>query len=433
MKKQKSGLYRTKVRIGYDQEGKPIDKWISGKTKRELEDAKRAVRDTYILGDGPVEDQLFGAYATKWYTSLKASTLSASSLESYRSALNHDILPVFGDFNLRAIRPTDLQAFLDKYAGKSQTKISYIRASLRKIFAEACIDRILDRNPMNYIRKPKAAPPKEKRALTEDERAALVRVCATHPQGAYLAVMYYLGVRPGEARGLRWGDFAEDLSTVHIQRDIDYKDGGQASDLKTQQSDRVIPVPSPLRDILAPLRGAGEQYLFRGEVSGTALAKTTGERLWTELMLAAGMVVPAESPRYGERDIRSHWTPIITPHVLRHNYITICWENGLDPYITMRLAGHKSIKTTMDIYTHLSTVQAARAAVQVEAMFAKGAKSCTKVAPAKTSFSSEEKKNAPEPKDSGAYEGDPSGIRTPDTLIKRQRQPSTESQKTIDL
>ena len=44
----------------------------------------------------------------------------------------------------------------------------------------------------------------------------------------------------------------------------------------------------------------------------------------------------------------------ITPHCIRHNYATVCWERGIDPYTTMRLMGHSSIKTTMDIYTHLN-------------------------------------------------------------------------------
>lgn len=43
-KKQKSGLYRTKVKVGTDQTGKPVVKWVSGKTQKELEDAKREVR-----------------------------------------------------------------------------------------------------------------------------------------------------------------------------------------------------------------------------------------------------------------------------------------------------------------------------------------------------------------------------------------------------
>ena len=49
-KKQKSGLYRTKVKVGTDHTGKPIVKWISGKTQKELEDAKREVIANYVEG-----------------------------------------------------------------------------------------------------------------------------------------------------------------------------------------------------------------------------------------------------------------------------------------------------------------------------------------------------------------------------------------------
>ena len=48
--KKTNGLYRGKVRIGVTQDGKPIDKFVSGKTVKELEVAKEAARDHFIYG-----------------------------------------------------------------------------------------------------------------------------------------------------------------------------------------------------------------------------------------------------------------------------------------------------------------------------------------------------------------------------------------------
>lgn len=371
--KQKSGLYRTKVKIGVDQNGKDIVKWISGKTKKELEKARQEAIAYYIDGTGMAADKLFGEYAVGWFNERKKIGLSASSVESYRTALNKDILPVFAERKLRAITALELQAFVNSFAGVSATKITMITATLRGIFKSACIDRMLAVNPMEHIVKPAAMPAQEKRALTEEERAAIEEVCNTHEKGAYLAAMYYLGVRPGEARGLQWGDFDWDKGLVHIQRDIDYKSGGEVGALKTKSSDRKIPVPEPLRNILYPQRSLPYLFLFRGENTGTALSKTTAERIWTELMLACGMVqeLDAGENRYAAHDVRSKYKAIITPHMLRHNYVTMCWENGIDVYTTMRLVGHTSIKTTMDIYTHLSERQMEEAATQVESMFEK--------------------------------------------------------------
>lgn len=378
-KKQKSGLYRTKIKIGVGADGKAINKWISGRTKAELEQARQDVIARYITGEALKDDVLFGPYAQKWFEGLKGSGLSAGSLESYRTALNLDILPVLGDINLRAIMPSDLSVLLGKYAGRSKTKITYIKAALNKIFTAACIDGILAKNPMEFVRAPQAAESAEKRALTETERAAIVRVCQTHPHGAYLAVMYYLGLRPGEARGLQWGDFSAGLATVKIQRDIDYKRGGIVDSLKTRQSYRTIPVPAELRKILDPLRGMPSMFLFRGEKSGKPLSKSTAERIWTDLMVHAGIAEPADPNNcYAPSDIRYKWKGLITPHVMRHNFVTMCWENGIDVYLTMRLVGHKSIKTTMDIYTHLTDAQTQVAAQKMDEMFRE--KSCNKVA-----------------------------------------------------
>ena len=72
---------------------------------------------------------------------------------------------------------------------------------------------------------------------------------------------------------------------MYIQRDIDYKDGGKAGELKTKQSRRMIPVPQMLRDLLMPMRAMPDMFVFRGEHSGTALSKTSAERLWVELMI----------------------------------------------------------------------------------------------------------------------------------------------------
>ena len=118
-------------------------------------------------------------------------------------------------------------------------------------------------------------------------------------------------------------------------------------------------------------------FIVRGKKGG-ALAKTSAERLWVQLMCNCGMVEPMVESKYRASDIRSKYRAIITPHTLRHNYATICWENGIDAYTTMRLMGHASIKTTLDIYTHLNDAQLEKMHEKVDVLFQK--QSCKKVA-----------------------------------------------------
>ena len=45
--------------------------------------------------------------------------------------------------------------------------------------------------------------------------------------------------------------------------------------------------------------------------------------------------------------------PKITPHWLRHTFITMMYQAGVDVLTAKEQAGHADIQTTLSIYTHL--------------------------------------------------------------------------------
>ena len=368
---KKKTPYRSKVKIGVDADGKPINKWIQGRTRAELAEARQAVIARYITGEALGDDRFFGDYASEWYRVRKEPFISASSRESYRTALNKHLFPVYGERMLRSIGAMELQAFLNGYAGKSKSQITNILATLRGVFGSAMADRLIFTDPTEHLIRPTATPTAVKPTLTPEQRAALEDVCRTHPQGHYLALMYYLGCRSGEARGLMWQDVDWDRDLIHIARDIDYKANGQPGALKNAASDRHVPMPAPLRAILQPLRGLPDTYIAHAP-SGPdrPLSKSSADRLWVHLLAAAGMAQPApEDGKFEKYDPRHKLRALITPHALRHNYVTMCWEHGIDPYETMKLVGHASITTTMNIYTHLSETQMKKTAAKLDDMF----------------------------------------------------------------
>ena len=294
--------------------------------------------------------------------------------------LNKHILPEFGERKLRSISAHDLQRFMNRFEDSSKSQITSALTTLQAIFADAKQDRIIEHNPAENLRRPNAKPPEEKRALTDEERARMLKIIPTHEYGLYLGVMYYTGMRPGEVRGLQWGDFDWDDGLIHVQRDVDYATK-QASvgALKTASADRYIPIASELRTLLWPHRQAPGAFLFPG-ADGKPLAQTTATRMWIRLMVDCGMAEPITGNTcYGAGDIRGQYAPIITPHAMRHNFITMCWEQGLDILITMRLVGHADYQTTRNIYTHLSRKHLDDAKTQLDEMF-RQKKSCTKVA-----------------------------------------------------
>lgn len=367
-KKQASGLYRSKVKVGVDQDGRAINKWISGKTKKELEEARQRIIEEYIEGKGSAKGELFGAYCLRWYKARIQPHLSESSQTSYRVTINKHVMPRFGEHNLRSISSLDLQEWLNGYAGMSDTTITLLMTIVRKLFASAMADRLIDVDPAANLTKPRASEAEERRALTEEETAALLPLMDATRDGQYLACLYYLGLRPGEAMGLQWGDFDWKSNTVHIQRDIDHAASGSVGSLKTAAADRYVPVPAELQALLWPSRGLPDVFLFRGERSGKPLSKTSAYTLWINLMVQAGLADKLDEPR-NANDIRRCYKPRISPYYLRHNYITMCWKAGMDPLVVQRIVGHKDYRTTANIYTHLNEEHLSKAYDDISSVF----------------------------------------------------------------
>ena len=367
--KQKSGLYRTKVKIGVDKDGKDVVKWISGKTKRELEEARTKIIEYYIDGAERPADRLFGDYAIEWYQLRKKPFVSLSQQNAYRTMLNRHILPELGDRNLRAIRAADLQRLINRFESASASQITMALSCLRGIFGAAYADRILDADPTARLSKPTHTPAKEKRALTDEERERIERVIATEPDSSYLAILYFTGMRPGEARGLQWGDIDWEQGMIHVQRDLDSVTGRTGS-LKTAAADRYVPLVPQLRDYLTPKRGLPSAPVV-ASANGKPLCSASATRTWLRLMYACGLAddLPKGATRYPDGDARALYKAHITPHALRHNFITMCWEHGMDVQLVAKIVGHADIKVTMAIYTHLNKGHIAAAADQVAQMF----------------------------------------------------------------
>lgn len=343
-KRQKDGLYHTKVKIGVDENGKTINKWISGKTKRELEEKRTQVRERYITGKVVDTNVLFGVYAQKWFKLNILSHMSQNTIAIYRSMLNKHLLPEFGEIAMPAIMSDDIQAFINELAGMSETSIQHILSLLNRILTSAQADRIIVYNPAMRISLPTVAEPHPRRALTDAERKAVLSHMDSSQGGIVLALLYYLGIRIGEISIIRWGDIDWEAGVVHVRG------------YKTKAAARIVPLPNALRDILLPVRQHPEAFVVPRE-GGEPSAPLCTHRIrviFNDMMNAAGL---SENG--------------LTPHYFRHNYITMCWRAGIDSAVVSKIVGHTDAQTTLNIYTHLTNADIASQGAQFNSMFEK--------------------------------------------------------------
>ena len=371
--KKTNGLYRGKVRIGVTQDGKPIDKFVSGKTVKELEVAKEAARDHFIYGRAIPKNVQFFEYAEQWYKLKKEPFISAASRASYKSCFMKHLLPEFGLQNLRAIDAAQIQKFVNQFAGTSKSQITQIIGTLKGIFSSALAEGIIDRDPSASLVCPKAKKKDDRRPLTKEETERVLSVMRTNPEGLLLAVLYYLGVRRGEALGLQWGDFDFTENQVHIQRDIDYTGStAQEGELKTRASDRFVPVPAELKEMLLPVKGKKNEYVFHSR-KDKPISEASFRRMWLRLMTDCSCVEWREIDVDTDRpeDIRKQVKPTLTPHFFRHNYVTMLYEAGVEPLVAMKIVGHSNYQTTADVYTHIRDDMLKKATVNMADVFKK--------------------------------------------------------------
>lgn len=345
MAKQKSGLYRTKVVIGHDRDGKPVTKYISGKTKKELEENRQEILRHYATGTQEAQREvLFSTYLSEWYELFKKPLISESSRQHYYGIIHNQIIPAFSNRQLRSITSADLQRYMNGLDGMGKTTIGYHGSILKNIFEHAYANGIIDRNPAVGLKKP-SAEKESKRSLTDAETAAALKVGNEHPEGLLLLVLYYTGLRRGEALGLKWSDVDFREKTISVRRDVDFATAS-LGELKTKNSRRKVPIPSDLEASLRSFRSLPEMFVFPASRGGEFLSQSTFIHRWDRLMQA----MAAADPSIETVDGKS----ILTPHYFRHNYASVLYNAGVDILAAQRFLGHADIKTTLSIYSHLS-------------------------------------------------------------------------------
>ena len=254
------------------------------------------------------------------------------SSTSIKSCFIKHLLPAFGLMNMKAIDATQLQEFVNGFSGSSKSQITLVIGTLRAIFSTAYAEGYIDRDPSAALIRPKASRKEERRPLTPEETRNVLAVAENHPDGLIVAVLYYLGLRRGEALGLKWGDFDFEEDQVHIERDIDFAGPtAQEGELKTEAADRYVPIPPELKTMLLKVKGKPGEYVFHND-KGCPLSQATFKRKWCQLMLAADCADWREVPKGTNRsgDILKQIKPRLTPHFFRHNYVTLLYESGDD-------------------------------------------------------------------------------------------------------
>lgn len=185
----------------------------------------------------------------------------------------------------------------------------------------------------------------------------------------------YAGLRREESLALQWDCVFLDVPTPYISvrrawRGSHRKEPEISTVLKTPASRRDIPIPKCLVECLREAKRSSKSAfvisnrkgdpLSEGEFVGVwyhVKSRTAGEKISYKYVNREHIRYTTYSiPGSHRKDFLNHVYSLdfhVTPHQLRHTYITNLLYVGVDPKTVQYLAGHKNSKTTMDIYAKI--------------------------------------------------------------------------------
>jgi integrase len=180
-----------------------------------------------------------------------------STVAGYETLWKTYLAPYLKKISLRDFRTVDaacLFADIHREHRIGRTTLQHCKSRLSGIFTLARNQGALDSpNPIQGAMIPKkAAAPSQTHAATPDEVMAILdilRKAEDWKARAAVALMFFAGLRPGEARGLRWEHYQN--KRLFVSQSVWHK---FTTDPKTVDAASPVPVIETLADILNHLR-----------------------------------------------------------------------------------------------------------------------------------------------------------------------------------
>ncbi len=183
--------------------------------------------------------------------------------------------------------------------------------------------------------------------LTAEQLSKFVSVVSKQYDNLPLLLCATLGLRRGEALGIKWCDIDFYNNLLHIQRTVTpNKNGYDVSPCKTQESIRTLLVPQFVIDILIEYKKEQSAFITDHSLNSNNFVFVNSNG---SLISANGL-----NKRF-KKILKDNNLPNIRIHDLRHSWATLMLSSNMPLKVTSSMLGHSNASTTLDIYSHSLT------------------------------------------------------------------------------
>lgn len=283
-----------------------------------------------------------------WMNKYVKHTVKIRTYNTYLQFIEKHINPKLGDFELEELTPQVLQEFVLEKLEKGNLKTGKKLANntvivmtniLKQAIEEANVLEITNKNSCKKIKMPLQEETKVC-AFEKSEQDKIEKYCLSSKKSNYIGIVIclYTGLRIGELLALTWDDIDFNRNYMTISKSaFQGKQNDKITIIvdtpKTKNSNRVIPLPKQLVDILRKIK----------KKSTSKYVITTKNN---------GMVGTRSYQRTFERILNKLDIPYKNFHALRHTFATRALEFGMDVKTVSEILGHKNPMITLQRYTH---------------------------------------------------------------------------------
>ncbi len=357
--------YRTRI---LDADGKQVSLYAT--TCEELYEkqlaARRQVQEILFHRQHPTVAE----YCEKWLM-MQSAKVSAATLKGYTSNMRNYVIKPMGDMYMEKVTADDIRLALVPLSKKSEGLYNKVNMLIKCVFYSAERSQLLADNPCVGISGKGGRPAQKKEALSDQQVAVLLEAIKGLPPYLFLMIGLYAGLRREEALALQWDCVFLDVPTPYISVRRAWRAEHNrpviSTILKTKAARRDIPIPKCLADCLREAKVTSTSDYVIADSEGQPLSYSQFKRVWQYIVVRSTKertyykYVNGQSIKYTvkptlgtsqKNNPRIVYTLDfeVTPHQLRHTYITNLLYAGVDPKTVQYLAGHENSKTTMDIY-----------------------------------------------------------------------------------
>lgn len=387
IKNGKAVGWRGAISLGYDLQGKPIRKTVSGKTQEEVREkmaALLAAQHTGTLADA--ENLTVAAFLDRWIEAKERDGVKPNTLRSYRDTARLYLKPQLGRKKLEKLTPLDVEATLTalRRDGKSPQIMSYALRVLKMALRQAVRWQMVPRNVADAIKAPKTAR-HELQVWTPEQVAAFLDTSQTHRLHAafYLALM--TGMRRGELLGLQWDDIDWERSRLKVRHNLvevrsEAKPGKMHAGKPAVSSvELVLQTPKTAGSKRTIVLSAGtlsklQEHRKRQEAEQSAAAEAWQAQPGSGFVFASEIGTPTDPRnfyRWFAQVLEEAQVPRIRFHDLRHTAASLMIRRGIPPKTVSERLGHADVGFTLRTYTHLYDEQREEAAFDISDFFPK--------------------------------------------------------------